>query len=256
MIRVKLSGFHVPTFSTADNPIAKSDFLTRLFTFLYLPVFNFQLFLFPYTLSFDWGMDSVPKINTIFDLRNCLTFAFYYFLHIVARATIGGGGLSSSSSSSKRTNSKKSSHSIQLSFLVLFTVVSFLPASNLFFYVGFVVAERILYIPSVGMCLLIGYGYHIITYNGGSRMSKARSRASGFVFALLILVFGARSVLRNNNWQNEEKLYKSNVGINPPKGTKISAAVCVLVVEARTVRYVRVLLYSPNRNATMWKFCV
>ena len=32
----------------------------------------------------------------------------------------------------------------------------FLPASNLFFYVGFVVAERVLYIPSAGFCLLSG----------------------------------------------------------------------------------------------------
>ena len=34
----------------------------------------------------------------------------------------------------------------------------FLPASNLFFYVGFVVAERVLYIPSAGFCLLCGCG--------------------------------------------------------------------------------------------------
>ena len=31
----------------------------------------------------------------------------------------------------------------------------FIPATNLFFYVGFVVAERVLYIPSTGYCLLL-----------------------------------------------------------------------------------------------------
>lgn len=37
-------------------------------------------------------------------------------------------------------------------------VFPFLPASNLFFPVGFVLAERILYIPSMGFCLLVALG--------------------------------------------------------------------------------------------------
>lgn len=42
-------------------------------------------------------------------------------------------------------------------------VVPFLPASNLFLTVGFVLAERILYVPSAGYCLLIAIGYDNIT---------------------------------------------------------------------------------------------
>ena len=37
-------------------------------------------------------------------------------------------------------------------------VVPFIPASNLFFRVGFVVAERVLYLPSAGFCLLVALG--------------------------------------------------------------------------------------------------
>lgn len=36
--------------------------------------------------------------------------------------------------------------------------VPFLPASNLFFRVGFVVAERVLFIPVAGYCVLFVYG--------------------------------------------------------------------------------------------------
>lgn len=39
-----------------------------------------------------------------------------------------------------------------------FMVISFLPASNLFFRVGFVVAERVLYLPSIGYCILLTTG--------------------------------------------------------------------------------------------------
>lgn len=41
-------------------------------------------------------------------------------------------------------------------------VIPFLPASNLFFTVGFVVAERVLYIPSIGFCLLIVCGVEVL----------------------------------------------------------------------------------------------
>jgi hypothetical protein len=37
-------------------------------------------------------------------------------------------------------------------------VIPFLPATNIFFRVGFVIAERVLYLPSVGFCLLIIVG--------------------------------------------------------------------------------------------------
>ena len=45
-----------------------------------------------------------------------------------------------------------------LSFGLLLLVVPFLPASNLLFHVGFVVAERVLYIPSMGFCVLVAQG--------------------------------------------------------------------------------------------------
>jgi len=41
-------------------------------------------------------------------------------------------------------------------------ILPFLPASNLFFPVGFVIAERVLYAPSMGFCMLIGYGWSIL----------------------------------------------------------------------------------------------
>jgi hypothetical protein len=37
-------------------------------------------------------------------------------------------------------------------------IIPFLPASNLFFRVGFVIAERILYLSSIGLCILVVLG--------------------------------------------------------------------------------------------------
>lgn len=41
-------------------------------------------------------------------------------------------------------------------------VFPFLPASNLFFPVGFVIAERVLYMPSMGFCMLVAYGFGLM----------------------------------------------------------------------------------------------
>lgn len=76
-LRLSLPG-PVTQFSTADNPTAKSaTLLTRFYTFFYLPVFNFKLLVYPHTLSFDWGMDAIPRITSFFDTRNITTLIFY-----------------------------------------------------------------------------------------------------------------------------------------------------------------------------------
>ncbi len=52
-------------------------------------------------------------------------------------------------------------------------VLPFIPATNMFFYVGFVVAERVLYIPSMGFCLLVTLGLRSMFVRFRSRHSRA-----------------------------------------------------------------------------------
>lgn len=49
-------------------------------TFLFLPVFNLFLLLYPHPLSYDWSMDAVSRIEKLSDPRNCLTLVFYVSL--------------------------------------------------------------------------------------------------------------------------------------------------------------------------------
>ena len=99
-----------------------------------------------------------------------------------------------------------------------FLVLPFLPASNLFFYVGFVIAERILYLPSVGACLAIGAaisGTHGIAKKAGcGKLSKGIIVATTLFLGLM----SARTLLRNMDWYGEESLYRSALRVNPPKG--------------------------------------
>lgn len=52
-------------------------------------------------------------------------------------------------------------------------VVPFLPATNTFFRVGFVVAERVLYLSSIGSCLLTVLGFTLLSkFPLGKKVSK------------------------------------------------------------------------------------
>lgn len=85
---------------------------------------------------------------------------------------------------------------------VAMLVLPFLPATNLFFYVGFVVAERILYLPSVGFCLCIGIGVDRLmrrSSSGGSGGGRGSvSKALGALFAATVGCLATRQSSRGN----------------------------------------------------------
>ncbi|KAJ8667942.1 hypothetical protein QAD02_009605, partial [Eretmocerus hayati] len=132
--------------------------------------------------------------------------------------------------------------------MIGFLVLPFLPASNLFFYVGFVLAERILYLPSVGACLAVGAA---IARAHQSARARNRPRLAALVLLLTALMLGcmsARTLLRNADWLNEENLYRSALRINPPKaygnlGSVLSAQGRVNEAEQA---FVEALRHRPN----------
>ncbi|KAM7310323.1 protein O-mannosyl-transferase TMTC2 [Ixodes scapularis] len=98
-------------------------------------------------------------------------------------------------------------------------VLPFVPATNLFFYVGFVVAERVLYVPSMGFCLLVAVGADQLCA-GARRRAQGDSALRRLVLAAcvaLLLLLSLRTVRRNRDWLTEEDLYRSGIDVNPPK---------------------------------------
>ncbi|KAL6260461.1 hypothetical protein P5V15_007986, partial [Pogonomyrmex californicus] len=109
-----------------------------------------------------------------------------------AKRPSSNGGVNGVNAGGRQTTA--TAVAVSLGFLVL----PFLPASNLFFYVGFVIAERILYLPSVGACLVVGAAvsgcYRIARKNG----SRTRGRAVLLGTAILIGVMGILQQGRKN----------------------------------------------------------
>ncbi|KAF7282118.1 hypothetical protein GWI33_003233 [Rhynchophorus ferrugineus] len=93
---------------------------------------------------------------------------------------------------------------------ILLLVLPFLPASNLLLTVGFVIAERVLYIPSLGCILLVVYGFQIIWNN------YAKHRQTLLCLITLVLVSSClRTVIRNRDWRSRESLLRSGLQTLP-----------------------------------------
>ncbi|XP_055461590.1 protein O-mannosyl-transferase TMTC1, partial [Psammomys obesus] len=195
--RLWIMGGTMPLFSEQDNPASFSPyFLTRFLTYSYLLAFNMWLLLAPITLCYDWQVGSIPLVETVWDVRNLATV-----LLAVAMASLSLHCVAAF---------KKLEHKEVLTGL-LFLVFPFIPASNLFFRVGFVVAERVLYMPSMGYCILFVHGLSKLCA-GLSRCGASSLMAST---VLLLLLFSWKTVKQNEIWLSRESLFRSGVQTLP-----------------------------------------
>ena len=216
---------NLPSFSKSDNPASHCEFIqTRTLTFLLLPALNFQLLFLPSTLSYDWSMESIPLVSSILDIRNIISTVFYSLLfYFISRVVfnfyprivgilkkIGSNTGESSCLSKPGEESRRKIDTIQVMALSLsLLILPFLPATNLFFYVGFVLAERVLYIPSLGYCLLLAISLE--------NLSRFNRRCVRFGTLIMLGFFTLKTLSRNQDWRNEESLFSSGISINPAK---------------------------------------
>lgn len=118
-----------------------------------------------------------------------------------------------------------------------FLIIPFLPASNLFFRVGFVVAERVIYLPSIGYCILFTYGFSLLSKQAKKKVPSKQSAklmmkcfnwviwfltCLSFVKKILaVAVLGIllmnimRCALRSSQWRSEEQLFRSALSVCP-----------------------------------------
>ncbi|KAM6292602.1 protein O-mannosyl-transferase TMTC1 [Porphyrio hochstetteri] len=194
--RLWIMGGSMPMFSEQDNPASFSPYLlTRFLTYSYLLAFNAWLLLAPITLCYDWQVGSIPLIESVWDARNLATVFLVLVMTLLSLHCIAAF--------------KKLEHKEVLVGL-LFLVFPFIPASNLFFRVGFVVAERVLYMPSMGYCILFVHGLKKLS----TWLNKWRITVLT-LFALLLLLFSWKTVKQNEIWLSRESLFSSGVKTLP-----------------------------------------
>ena len=188
--RWNIMGSAVPKFTDVDNPASYMDnVFLRIANYHYIYSLNVLLCILPLWLCFDWSMGCVPLIESLTDLR-ILTVPLLWILILAMlwRGLLKGG-------------------SVYLICLA-FCLIPFLPASNLFFRVGFVIAERVLYLPVAGLCCLIGLGV--------KKLSTVFSKKfSGLFYLYILVIFVLRSRDRTSDWLSEVNLFSSGLTVCP-----------------------------------------
>src|SRR5207244_3183825 len=89
-----------------------------------------------------------------------------------------------------------------------FFFIAILPTSNLIILIGSIMAERFLYLPSVGLAGCVVAAIHLL----GQRRSIRQAWA---VTGLVCLALAARTYARNMDWQDERSLWSSAVDVCP-----------------------------------------
>uniref|UniRef100_A0A8C5TRX0 dolichyl-phosphate-mannose--protein mannosyltransferase n=1 Tax=Malurus cyaneus samueli TaxID=2593467 RepID=A0A8C5TRX0_9PASS len=194
-IRWRIMGTGPPAFTEVDNPASFADSLfVRAINYNYYYSLNAWLLLCPWWLCFDWSMGCIPLIKSVSDWRIIALAALWFCLiGLICQALCS-----------------EDSHKRRILTLGLgFLIIPFLPASNLFFRVGFVVAERVIYLPSIGYCILFTYGFSLL-----SKQAKKKKILAVAVLGIL-LINVMRCALRSSQWRSEEQLFRSALSVCP-----------------------------------------
>ncbi|CAJ0593699.1 unnamed protein product [Cylicocyclus nassatus] len=156
-------------------------------SYSYIWLINLRLLLLPYSLCFDYSMGCIPPITAWSDYRvlSLPAMAFMLVVNLYALynynnrlfifgAVVGG--------------------------------IGFLPASNLLITVGFTVAERVLYLPSAGLCIMVA-----VVYVRASRYYRNMDK-----ICLAVLVIAMKMTYqRSEEWRTELDLYTSGLRVCP-----------------------------------------
>ena len=95
-------------------------------------------------------------------------------------------------------------------FFAALAGLTFLPASNLLFATGTIMGERLVYLPSVGLCALLALAGAAVA----SSTPRART-AVAVAGVALVTLWGGRTFVRNRDWTSDVALWRATVRTSP-----------------------------------------
>ena len=197
------SGLHWhAVIEVTENPLVSAGFWTTRLTAVKVIGKYLWLFAWPARLSADYTYNSIP----LFDWR---VWNWEDAKAIMALAVCLGAALLVVLLAVRWRRTGK-----PLLFFLVFFFVALSPTSNLVFLIGSIMAERFLYLPSVGLAGCIVAAVYVL----GRRRSLQRRVVAPVAWAALgvvCLVFAARTYARNFDWQDSVSLWTSAVDVCP-----------------------------------------
>ena len=164
-----------------DNPVAAASFGTRISMAFVLLTKYVQLAVWPHVLSADYSFNQIPVPGSAIEARVVLGVIIAAGLGFVAWKRRGLVALAVGA------------------FLLPLTGVL-----HLFFPLGTLLAERLLYLPMLGGVLLIA-----------TALQRLGTRAGTTALAILMIAGTFRTVSRNRDWRDSESLFRRTTETSP-----------------------------------------
>jgi hypothetical protein len=195
-----------------DNPAAAAGWWPRLLTASWVQLKYALLSVAPTHLVSDYSFDAIPVARSLADPRVVCGIAF--IAGLAGAATWGW----------KRSR--------PMTVAVVLWAVFFFPSANLVFPTGTIMAERLAYLPSLGVCLAIG---HLGAGFAARRRPAIAARAGAAIVVALAAVaiagFAARTWVRIPDWKSNLALALADVA-TMPRSAKLQAGAGMFLAEA------------------------
>ena len=170
------------------NPIKFAPFLTGLLTSFEVFYLYFEKIFFPISLSIDYSFNQIPLVEDLFSSWQTIVGIIILTTLLVLFAFVKN----------------------QLLRIGIFIfLASYVVISNWVFKTGTIMAERLMYTPSLGLALLAGV---LFSYSFSKFTNK---RLLYGLFSISLVFYGFLTVDRNKDWLNSENLYKSAYDVAP-----------------------------------------
>lgn len=174
------------TISQLDNPLAVIPARWRILNALRVQWKYAALHLFPAKLSCDYSFNTIP---IYLDWRHTLPAWAATFAAVSAWIWAAW---------------KKQSGLILAGGIYL---GGFAVTANILMATGTIMGERLAYLPSAGFCLLVALGW--------SWLQKRQRTVALAALTAVVAAFGMRTMLRNQDWQDDLNLYTAGVRVSP-----------------------------------------
>ncbi len=157
-----------------------------------------RLMVFPLDLSSDYSPDVLP-IALGWNALNLVGVGLALGLLALAWATWRDHDLAPGSRSAR-----------VIGFGVLWSLIVISPISNVFFIAGVLLAERTLYLPSVGAVVVVGWLL--------ARLFAERPRAGVALTGLVVMLMGVRTWTRTPTWESTPTVFETLLRDYPQSG--------------------------------------
>ena len=149
-----------------------------------------KLLIWPYPLCYDYGFNQIPFVDLT---SNTFWLAFIILLFLLGLAIWN-----------LRANRF-------LAAIISYFFITISVGTNFFFDLGAILAERMLFIPSLAICLAAGVAVDRVMKFKASYFTYFLGGSLGIV----LLVFSGLTVIRNTIWKDNESLFLHDVIISP-----------------------------------------